>query len=63
MASKSSILYNELGVSKDIIEEILNHSETDRKITQLYVQKDWTVIWRANRKFINKIFSRRITSI
>lgn len=51
----SSIMRNELGISTDDIALCLNHVNR-RKDLDPYLKTDWSVIDRANRKFIDWLF-------
>lgn len=52
--SLASIARNKVGINKDVVHEMLNHAtEGKLKVTDLYLDKDWTVINKANRKVIN----------
>lgn len=52
----SSVMTNILGISIDVVGRCLNHVDTDNKITWRYVEKDWSVIDKANRQFIDWLF-------
>ena len=42
----------EVGVGKEIINDGLCHVDRDMKVTDIYIKKDWSVIWRANEKVL-----------
>ena len=44
------------GMSKSLVNDGLCHIDPDMKITDIYVQKDWGMIWDANRAFLLKFF-------
>ena len=41
-----------LGISKDIINDGLAHSDRAMAITDIYIEKDWEPIWKANLKML-----------
>jgi integrase len=42
-----------VGIDKATVHEALNHVDSDMKVTDIYIDRDWSVIWNANRKVIN----------
>lgn len=36
-------------VDKSTVHEALNHVEDNMKVTDIYINKDWSVIWDANK--------------
>lgn len=44
------------GMSKSLVNDGLCHIDPDMKITDIYVQKDWGMLWDANRAFLLKFF-------
>lgn len=46
----------QLNIEKAIIHEGLNHVDPAMKITDMYIEKDWSVIWDANLKIL-QLFS------
>ena len=54
--SWATIARNECGVSMDDIAFCLNH-KSGHNITDVYVQKDWEIIDRTNRKVIDYIMN------
>ena len=53
--SWATIGRNDCGISKDDIHEALNHVDSDMKVTDGYIKKDWRVIDRANRRVLDFI--------
>lgn len=53
--SWATIGRNVCRISKDDIHFALNHSDPDMKITDLYIQTDWSIIDDANRKVLNTL--------
>lgn len=48
----ASISYS-LGINKGIINDGLGHVDPTTKITDIYIKKDWRIIWEANRKVLD----------
>lgn len=42
-----------VGIDKMTVHEALNHVNGEMKVTDIYIDKDWSVIWNANRKVID----------
>ncbi len=40
-------------IEKATVHEALNHTDSKMQITDRYIDKDWTVIWEANRKVLS----------
>lgn len=47
----ASIAYS-LGVPKSLINDCLCHVDPDLSVTDIYIKKDWSVLWEANRKVL-----------
>ncbi|MDR0738454.1 MAG: site-specific integrase [Prevotellaceae bacterium] len=41
-----------VGIDKYTVHEALNHSDKQMKITDVYIERDWMVIWNANKKVL-----------
>lgn len=41
-----------VGVDKATVHEALNHADKDMKVTDIYIERDWSVIWGANEKVL-----------
>ncbi len=54
--SWATIARNEVGIDKYTIHEALNHVDPGMKITDVYLDKDWTRIDDANRRVLNWVF-------
>lgn len=55
--SWATIAYNDCDIDMQTIHEALNHaSDANMKITDVYVKKDFTRIWEANRKVLDYVF-------
>jgi integrase len=48
IASSSAV-----GIDKYTVHEALNHSDRQMKITDIYIERDWSVIWNANKKVLD----------
>lgn len=53
--SMATIAVNDVGVSKYIVNDMLNHTDQSLKITELYIKKDFTHINEANVKLLDYI--------
>jgi integrase len=42
-----------VGIDKATVHEGLNHVDKDMKITDIYIDRDWSVIWEANKKVLD----------
>lgn len=52
-----------VGIDKYTVHEALNHApDRAMKVTDIYIDKDWTVIWEANKKVLNLFDWSNITS-
>lgn len=52
----ASVMRNKLKISKDDIAMCLNHVDMEHKITDIYIETDFSIIDDCNRKFIDWIF-------
>lgn len=52
----SSVMRNKLGISTDDISMCLNHVDVNARDLDPYVEVDWSIIDRANRKFIDWLY-------
>ena len=41
-----------VGIDKATVHEALNHVDETMKVTDIYIDRDWTVIWNANLKVL-----------
>lgn len=39
-----------LNIEKETVHEALNHVDLKMRVTDMYIEKDWSVIWEANRR-------------
>lgn len=51
--SWASIAY-ENGVTKGVINDCLCHVDREMKVTDIYIKKDWSVLWKANEKVLKR---------
>lgn len=51
--SWATIARNRCKISKDDIAMALNHTDESRKTTDFYIDEDWSIIDKANRKVLN----------
>lgn len=51
-----SISLNKCGVDKYTVHAALNHADPEMKVTDIYLEKDWSVINAANEKVMNYVF-------
>lgn len=53
--SMATIAVNDVGISKYVVNDMLNHVEPSMKVTDLYIKKDFTAINEANLRLIDYI--------
>lgn len=54
----ASVMRNTLGISKDDVGLCLNHEDSkEHKATNYYIEKDFSILDRCNRKFIDWLYS------
>jgi hypothetical protein len=53
--SMATIAVNEVGISKYIVNDMLNHTDQSLKITELYIKKDFSHINEANVKLLDYV--------
>jgi len=59
--SWATIARNDLKIDKYVVHEALNHVDSKMKITDIYIEKDFTMINEANRKVIDYVFNNQMT--
>ena len=52
----ATIARNKLGYDKSTVGEALNHVEKENKITDIYIQKDFSIINKLNKEVIEYVF-------
>lgn len=50
----ASVAYS-AGVDKSVINDCLCHIDPDMKVTDIYIGRDWSVLWKANAKVLRKV--------
>lgn len=45
---------NSIGIHKSLVNDCLCHVDPDMVVTDIYITKDWSVIWEANRKVLEQ---------
>lgn len=53
--SMATIAVNDVGISKYIVNDMLNHTDQSLKITELYIKKDFNYINEANVKLLDYV--------
>ena len=51
--SWATIARNIAGIDKYTVHEALNHADGDMKVTDIYINRDFSNIWKANRKVLD----------
>lgn len=54
----ASIMRNRLGISKDDIALCLNHVDMSHTVTNQYIETDFSILDRCNRKFLDYLFDK-----
>lgn len=55
--SWATIARNECGIPRDLVGEGLNHAESGGgRVTDIYIKRDFSRIWEANRKVLDYVF-------
>ena len=54
----ASVMRNKLGISKDDVAKCLNHVDTVNKTTDVYIEQDFSILDRCNRKFIDWLYEK-----
>lgn len=55
--SLATIAVNAAGISKYVVNDMLNHTDPALKVTELYIKKDFKAINEANVKVLNYVFT------
>ncbi len=56
--SWATIARNKCGISKDDVDLALNHVDQGLKMADVYIEKDWTLIDKANRNVLDYILTQ-----
>lgn len=51
--SMATICANKLGIDISRVDEMLNHSDSKLALARVYIEKDYTPLWDANRRLID----------
>ena len=57
--SWATIAMNKAGIDKYTVHAALNHVDPEMKVTDIYLEKDWSVINDANRKVLDFVFKTK----
>lgn len=58
--SMATIALNKVGIDKYVVNDMLCHTDRSMKITDLYIQKDYSLINDANFKLIDYILNKKL---
>lgn len=58
----ASLARNVVGVDKYTVHELLNHSDSDMKITDRYIERDWQRLFEAHAKVVRLVDWRSIVN-
>ena len=53
--SMATIAVNDVGISKYVVNDMLNHTDQSLKITELYIKKDFSHINESNVKLLDYV--------
>lgn len=56
--SWATIALNKCGIDKYTVHAALNHVDQEMRVTDIYLEKDWSVINEANRRVLDYVFMR-----
>ena len=42
-----------IGINEGVVNDCLCHVDPDMKVTDIYIKKDWSVMWEANAKVLS----------
>ena len=57
--SLATIAVNDVGISKYIVNDMLNHTDPSLKITELYIRKDYKAINAANKQVLDMVLGKK----
>jgi integrase len=43
---------SKVGISESVVDAALNHSDPSLKVARFYIERDWKVLWNANKKVL-----------
>lgn len=44
-----------IGIDKGVVNDCICHVDPEMKVTDIYINKDWSLMWKANRKVLKKL--------
>ena len=56
--SMATIAVNDVGVSKYVVNDMLNHTDPALKVTELYIKRDFKIINVANMEVLNFVLGQ-----
>ncbi len=56
----ASVMRNKLGISEDDVALCLNHVDLSHRTTDYYIEPDFSIIDKCNRKFLDWLFEKKI---
>ena len=51
--SWATIAHNTAGIDKYLVHAAINHADSAMRVTDIYIRKDYSVFWEANRKVLD----------
>lgn len=58
--SWATIARNDCNIARETVDEALNHAERGgSRVTDVYIKRDFTRIWEANRKVLDLVYKRK----
>ena len=54
----ATLARNECGIPRDVVDEALNHVQRGGRVTDIYIRRDFTRVWDANRKVLDLVFGK-----
>ena len=49
----ATLAANQAGIDIARVDEMLNHSDSTLKLARVYIERDYSVLWEANRKLLS----------
>jgi integrase len=59
----ASLARNVVGIDKYTVHELLNHSDSEMKITDRYIERDWQRLFDAHAKVVRLVDWRSIVNV
>lgn len=54
----ATIAVNDVGISKYVVNDMLNHTDPALKVTELYIKRDFKIINVANMEVLNFVLGQ-----